>query len=302
MSFSDLLHWLRMFGVPHSPEHQAEPTLKVVSLLTDASRIKQRYGQPGIIAPTKDGVRFLSGRSAVELKATSRPTHPYQELAVFGDIGLRSTTALATADGRFTLEAAVRDCLANVQIREASRQEPEWKSQVLAYYLPPVCSWQNRWGEWITLEKWTQFLLERDVSRFCCGGTHLLDSLALILQADSQCGVLSANVARRVRGRCQEYRTNDRIDSASQRGLGLRLGEGRRPQKEPSIQILVTGHILDAQMYFPEDVRISSRCAERALTYLAQVFANCNDRQVFEEYCPYSHAGRVLLEYGAGPG
>ncbi|MGO8745186.1 MAG: hypothetical protein ACLQNE_04275 [Thermoguttaceae bacterium] len=215
---------------------------------------------------------------------------------------MRSTTALATADGRFTLEAAVRDCLANVQIREASRQEPEWKSQVLAYYLPPVCSWQNRWGEWITLEKWTQFLLERDVSRFCCGGTHLLDSLALILQADSQCGVLSANVARRVRGRCQECARMIESTQHPSGAWGSDWARGDDLKKEPWIQILVTGHILDAQMYFPEDVRISSRCAGRALTYLAQVFANCNDRQVFEEYCPYSHAGRVLLEYGAGPG
>ena len=110
--------------------------------------------------------------------------------------------------------------------------------------------------------------------------------VGVILQADSQCGVLSANVARRVRGPCQQWRANDRIDSASQRGLGLRLGEGRRPQKRALDSNLVTGHILDAQMYFPEDVRISSRCAGRALTYLAQVFANCNDRQVFEEYCP----------------
>ncbi len=57
----------------------------------------------------------------------------------------------------------------------------------------------------------------------------------------------------------------------------------------------MTGHILEAQLYLPVELRISSASASSGLHFLARAFLNLDDQIVFSNYCPYSHAGRVLL-------
>lgn len=299
MGIPGFLHWLRIFGVPESSEFQAEATEELLSLLTNAERIEERFGQPGVIVPTEDGVRFLSRVSGAVLKVASRATHPFQELAVFGELGLPSSTLVVASSGRFTLEDAIRDCLRSLQIRETARQEPEWPTGVLAHYLPPVCSWQNRWGEELTLDGWTEFLLRRELPEYSCGGTHLLLSLALMLQADSQYPVLSLKLAQRVRDVCRRFSRMIESRQHADGAWGSDWMEGSVHKEYSSIEVHMTGHILEAQLYLPDDLRISSAHAGRALKYLAEAFLQSDDEKVLEAYCPYSHAGNVLLHCGA---
>jgi len=302
MNFSQYLHWLQIFGVRESPEYQAEATREVLSLLTDAGRLEERSGQANVIVPTEDGVRFLVGQTGDALVDSSRPAHPFQALGVFGEVGLPASTPIVASGGDFTLKDAVRDCLSNLQIREAARQEPEWATQVLAHYLPPACSWRNRWGEDMTIERWAEFLAERDVTRYSCAGTHLLHSLAVLLQAGAAHPILSAELADHLRGVCREY---SRTIEATQEPNGAWRSDwskGGLAREYRSLEVHMAGHILEAQMYLPEELRISPRCAARALKYLAQAFAASDDNTVFEEHCPYSHAGGVLLRCGAQAG
>ncbi len=297
MAFSDLLHWLRIFAVQASPEYLAASSRDALALLTDARRIEERYGQAGVIVPTKNGVRFLSRLSGLDLKSNSRPSHPCQELAIFGEIGLPSSTTITTAVGDFSLKDAIRDCLRNLQVREAMCQEPEWATQVLVHYLPPVRSWRNRWGEELTFERWTEFLIDRDVARYSCGGTHLLHSLALILQANSQHPVLSRDLAERVRRVCVNF---SRTIEATQHSDGAWRSDWRQAnvigEQYARSGVHLTGHILESQLYLPKDLRISDRAAGLALRYLAGAYRISDEQVVSDEYCYYSHAGFVLLQ------
>ncbi len=144
MAFSDHLHWLRIFGMPWwTSEFQGKQARDTIALLTDTHRIESTYGQRGIIVESPEGIQYLSRVSGRELIPQSRPHHPFQELAVFGELGLAATTAVIAETGTFSLRDALHHCLQNLQIREARRQEPEWVTQVLAHYLVSP-SWKNR--------------------------------------------------------------------------------------------------------------------------------------------------------------
>ncbi len=75
--------------------------------------------------------------------------------------------------------------------------------------------------------------------------------------------------------------------------LGLDVG---------TAEVHITGHLLETQLYLPEDLRIPAACAGRALKYLSEAYLRSSDEEVFKYYCPYSHAGGVLLRCAAAVG
>jgi hypothetical protein len=204
-----------------------------------------------------------------------------------------------TASAQFSLKDFIRDCFRNLQIREAMCQEPEWATQVLVHYLLPAGSWKNRWGETITFDQWTRFLIERDTAKYSCSGTHLLHTLALILQAHSHFQILSRDLFERVRDTCKTF---SQTIEASQHADGAWRSDWRQDDfvtKEHAISgVHLTGHILESQLYLPADLRISDRSASLGLRYLAGAYVTSDPQIVLSKYCFYSHAGRVLLQCG----
>jgi hypothetical protein len=292
MGLSHLLHWMRIFADPNSPEFNADRAADVTSLVTDVRRIEQQFGQPGMIVKTAEGIRFLSRLCGRELKAEAKTNHQFHELAVFGEVGLPSSTAVVSESGRF----AVRDCLLSVQIREGKRIEPEWAMCVAAYYSASMV-WVNRWGEEISLDGWAAFFLDREPTRFCCGGTHLLHSLALLLQLERAIGdaALSRGVADRVRTCCARF---SQLLESSQHADGSWSTDwiqGPVLADKQHRQVQITGHVLEAQLYLREELRVAPSSISRGLAFLARALELASNDEVMSHYCPYSHAGRVLL-------
>ena len=295
MTLSDLLHWLRIFGNSASIEFQRQTSREVLELVTNGNRIEERFGQRGVIVRTRDGVRYLSRLGGVDLVAASRPAHPYQELAVFAELGLPSSTAIVTADGDFTVRDLMQDCLSNLQLREADRQEPEWATVAIAHYLTPTSTWTNRWGEELSVEKWTGFLVRRDISRFSCGGTHVLHSLGLLLQLHSRHPFMNCQLLDKVRNTCRDL-FNEIESSQAPNGAFPRPATIALQASGIDWDIHITGHILESLLYFPDDLRISNVSVLRGLRFLAEAYRRSTDSDVSKNYCTYSHSGQVLLK------
>lgn len=296
MGVSQLLHWMCIFANPAFPEFEPLRARHVVRLVTDARQIERRFGQRGVIVQTAQGVRYQSRLAGSRLSVNSRPTHPFQELAVFAEIGLPASTPI-TADTRtLTLADAVRDCLLSVQMRDGMRIEPEWALCVAAYYAAePV--WINRWRERITFNDWASFLLDRDPARFCCAGTHVLSSLGVLLQLQRSTNdtALSRRIAQRVQSRCAEFSAlleSRQKDDGSWDGDWM---EGFGGRDGPNRKVHISGHLLEAQLFLPQGMRIGSGCVVAGLNYLNRAFGASADDEILREYCPFSHAGRVLL-------
>ena len=295
LSVSDQLHWLQVFGVPGSAYFQDAPRMAAIGLLTNAEQIARQFGQKDEIVVTESGIRYLSALSGIELVAASRPAHPYQELAAFGRCGLASSTAIRTLSGQFTLRDVLHDCLSNLQLRENDRQQPEFATAALAHYLPPADRWRNRWGEEITLEQWTQYLLERDVSKYCCNGTHLLHSLGLMLQVQARFALMSDRQTQHLRDKCQGFVRDLERSQHSDGAWRADWTPGAHDRVYESLAVHMTGHILEAQLFLPIDLRIHDRAAQAGIQFLVRAFEESTDRQVQAEYCSYSHAGNALL-------
>lgn len=294
MGFSDLLHWVRLYGCKGNSNYQPHEASETIAILTDDSKIEQRYGQSGVIAKTKYGVKYHSRLSNLDLKRNSRPAHPGQAVAILGEIGVAASAPLICSTEQLKVYDAITDSLSDLQVRNARLQEPEWPTQVIAYYAKSP-RWRNRWNEEVTLDAWVQFLLERDVASYCCGGTHLLQSLAAMLQANDQARFLGEKTVSRITSACREYSTmleSTQHDDGAWRDDWTTNAEikGRGP-----IDVHMTGHILEGQLYLPEDLRISPESAAAALRSLARAFLTVDHEFVWSNYCPFSHAGRVLM-------
>ncbi len=147
----------------------------------------------------------------------------------------------------------------------------------------------------MSIDQWTGFLLEREVTRYCCGGTHLLHSLALMMEAHARHPLLTLTTLEQLRSQCRDY---SKMLEASQHADGAWQGDWIKDTQiegQGNIEVHLTGHILEGQMYLPQDLRISPNCAGAALQYLARAYLTVDDRQVQAGFCPFSHAGRVLL-------
>lgn len=294
MGVPDLLHWVRIYGCKNNAQFQPQKAEEVISLLTDDKKIESRFGQSGVIVKTDMGIRYLSRLSNLNLKQQSRPAHPGQAVAILGEIGTPANAPLYCESKCFAVRDAIIDSIRSIQVRDSRLQEPEWPTQVIAHYLESP-RWKNRWNENVKLEDWVEFLLQRNLATYCCGGTHLLQALAFMLKADEQSGFLTRGVVDRMRNVCGEYSTmleSTQHDDGTWRDDWTKTVEikGSGP-----MDVHMTGHILEGQLYLPTDLRISTKSASVALRSLARKFLTSDSQTIWNNFCPYSHAGRVLL-------
>ena len=297
-SVSGLLHWLRVFGVSADVDSDGERlnqrAKEIVDMLTDEKRIAKKYGQEGTVVETESGVKYLSRQSNLRLEWRSRAAHPGQVAAVFGEIGLRSSRLVRCNSKIFTIADVVRDCLLNLQCRDARRLEPEWAGLVYAHYAN-FSTWTNRFGESISINGLIDYLLKRPVMAYCCGGTHLLHTLAAILQADMQSELLQGATREKIEQKCLEYReVLERTQHANGAWLDDWAGHVETKNKS-AVGVHMTGHILEGQLYLPTSLRISEKCIHDGVKFLEQEFLTVKSDDLVGNYCPYSHAGRVLM-------
>jgi hypothetical protein len=299
-SYSDVLHWLRLCEGPLPRRGAAAGA--VVSDLVDSGGLERRFRAPSALVRTPYGVRYLTAKTtdSAELRR-SRGLHAYQTPAVFGEVGVPSMVAVRAGDYKGSVADLVRDCLLNFQLREVTSFEPEWAVTALALYLPPVRSWRNRWGEQVSFDGIAEFLVGRDISRYACEGTHLLSALGFLIQADEQFSILSRRAAGRVVDVCR--RIGRETLASLQRpdgswGSDWAGGDSGVPP-QPWHSVHITGHLMECQILLPPDLQAPAGCLGRALNYLAQAVAETDAQDMARAYCPYSHAGRVVLRWGA---
>jgi hypothetical protein len=96
---------------------------------------------------------------------------------------LRSDTPVRLTDeSHYTLEAVVRDSLANFDIN----QEMEFTAAAYSRWLPPTKAWVDRHGERHTFDDIVDALLRQPANRTACSGTHTPYALGRV---DIHCSV-----------------------------------------------------------------------------------------------------------------
>lgn len=295
-SFGSLLHWLRVFGTgPETPAHGQEVRALLAEIM-DAGRLMLRYKSESPLVRTAQGMRYIFSNARSRPPRPERGSHAYQALSVFAELGLPLSHPLIPAEGAGRVSDLFHDCLLNIQLRDVSDMEPEWAAVAIALYLPPTSAWQNRWGERLTLSDLADYLLGRPPEHSSCAGTHLLFDLAALLQVHRQCTVLSRSAASRVEDfMAVMAATAERTQRPTGSWGPEWHGRAALYPDSPSTTLLVTGHLLEGLTYLPPQHQIRPGVANKALAFLARELEAADDTAVAADYCPYSHAARVLL-------
>jgi hypothetical protein len=296
---ADWLHWLRVFGRPGTPACRQAQAMAIVNELTSVNRLIRRFRRPAALVRTDAGARYLHKSSGRERdKEVEKPTHAFQMTELFAEMGLSATQPL-DIDGRpANVGDLIRECMASAQTRKIPSVDFEWSVAALALYVSPGAPWCNRWGEPLSLDELTRFVLEIPVEKYCCLGTHMLSTFGIVAQAHRECPILTRPVERAIANECRRLaHTLQQTQSADGSWTGDWAGQHLPFKRQPWWPIHVTGHLLEAQLLLPAEWRIPPSCFEKAALYLANALRRVTTRDVRQNYCSHSHAAGVLLEW-----
>jgi hypothetical protein len=224
--------------------------------------------------------------------------HPYQALAIFAEIGLPLTASLFASEEPASVKDLLQDCLLNMQLREVTNMETEWGAMAVILYLPSVRSWQNRWGETLDFDQLARFLMQRPLRSYSCRGTHMISTLAAILQLHNRHDVLTRATVARAEDLCRDIAVRMRRTQRRNGSWGDDWdGEASSEPEARWRPVHVTGHLMECQILLPPSLQLPADSMDRSAQYLHNAMQQARDIDIQQQYCPYSHAGHVLLEW-----
>jgi hypothetical protein len=182
-TLSNAVHVLRLLRRQADYQPGLRPRCDdLLDAILDHARSQKAFGRPTLI-DTRDGVRCRT----VEWEVTAtrqleREAHSDQLLAYLAELGVPPDRPVSTRAGARQARHLLDDALANFTPRQA---EIEWSALGFALYLGQP-AWPDKFGREWTFDQLADELMSRPYAGRACGGTHLLHSLAVLLQADAQ--------------------------------------------------------------------------------------------------------------------
>jgi hypothetical protein len=299
-SSSYLLHLLRVHGLDVCYKDERFPSgSQILRTLTDSETGKRYWGNTPLVR-TSWGWRFPTGGPEDAARDFSLELHRDQTLAAFAELGLPLNYPLHGDDGEGSLRDVLTDSLANFHLKQ---KELAWTTLAYALYLPPVQSWSNRYGERYSFDQLVGEMLGRSLEAESCGGTHLLYSLTILARVDQAEPILSDAVRRRlwttlgnaVRVAVSHQQTDGSWHSGwSYELLPEAAPEGWSFKDEKATRVLLTGHIGEWFLSLPDELRVDPRALEQAGRWLMKELLDASVGLKEAEFCPYTHAARVL--------
>jgi hypothetical protein len=303
MTASLALHVLHAHGLQAVFDNPQLPTgADLLQLFTDDRRGRAFFGEPAIIK-SRYGIRCAVSPNEI----TAREYHRDQALAVFAEMGLSLSTPFLVGGETLPLRDLLVDSIANYSSRQ---EELDWTALAYALYLPPITSWQNKYGETFTFDDMTDTLLNRPLNSGSCSGSHLAWAMIAIARVDQESTpILSDPVRKRLWARLRQ------IVRAAQETQGAEgtwgtdwslallpteaANHGLSDHHTLAHELLVTSHIAEWCMHLPQELTVPDEVVQRAGRWLFRQWRRVGDSDhgkdfVAKNFCPCSHAAVVL--------
>lgn len=314
-SISAILHALHLFSDSESTPGEALPGIaEMRSVMLDDTICMKWYGGRHSLVRTRYGARFVD--VSATKTGTEAQAHRDQALAVLGEIGVPLAARLSTVEGSVALADVLSDAVANY----SPDQEIEWTAMAFGRYLPPANSWTNKFGLTHNFDSLATVLMQRPPYAASCGGTHLLYALALILRADDQYSLLSADVRTSVRSLLRRAVEAIEMTQEASGAFSLNWSQALSPSSDPgeeqisetldkwrwivqapatisSQPLLITGHHLEWLLILPLEFEVNREMCRRAALYLLDQLNQASQSDVERAYCPLVHAAFVLRHF-----
>lgn len=306
---SGLLHACHVFGfdVPLTVAGDPPETLRARDVILDHAAAVRYFGEGPLIA-TRNGVRCrVTARRNVPLQPAG-VVHAHQLLALLALHGESLDTPLSTAQGGGKVRDVLADGLANFSL---AQDEVEWAAIAFALYLAPRRAWTDKFGQSTSFDDLARRLLGTsfDEPQLACEGIHVLQALAVLAAVDRQRTILSDDVRAACVRRLQEQaELVVQLQQASGALTPLWHATAERRLEAEGVlnadeqrrrALVVTGHHLEWLLLLPPESAPDDDVFLRGGRWLYEQLRAASPADIEAHYCPYSHAGCMVLRFSA---
>lgn len=187
--------------------------------------------------------------------------------------------------------------------------EVEWKVMALARYAPTAGRWTNRWGQSFSFDEVIEQTLNRRGGALSCHGTHVLQTLAVLVRVDRVQPLWTEPVRDRVLKHLRDVaitlRRNQRRDGAWT--PDWRIAHPNSQDQDDDLQFydateiaLVTGHHLEWLDLLTGIVDLEPATRNAAVAWCLRTTLRVSPADAARSICAYSHCFRVATR-DAGP-
>jgi hypothetical protein len=222
--------------------------------------------------------------------------HADDLVATLAETGTPLDTPLVMREGEATVGTLLDDSLARFHL---GRLEYEWAIISYARYVFPQPSFCSRGGEQISARQLVDEAIAPRLELGPCNGLHRLEALAVLYRADEQCSALPALTRTKIIDHLR-HASSLLTEAQSSDGFWTRQwpqgAAAQAASSEASLydRILVTGHHLEWLALAPEEAQPPRETIVRAGQWLTRTLLEVDQRDIAENYGPYTHAARAL--------
>ncbi len=278
-----------------------------VGAFDDGNRIREELadsflkGRPHAKYPVESSwlYRDQDGRPRIARYAVGEvEAHPSQILATFAALDVPSNRVVRSGTTSATLAELIEALRDDFNLDG----EVEWKTMALLRYAPTRQSWVNRWGRSFDFDQVAAMLLQLAAGEGSCHGTHVLQTLAVLLRVDATVPVVSPNTREMIRRYLLDV--VGRLE-AGQRPTGYWAPDWATPHPNrddyrvdstlfPRYRLaMVSGHHLEWLDLLDGDISIDATHREAAVRWCIQELNRVTPDEIRQHFCPYSHCFRV---------
>jgi hypothetical protein len=296
ITVSGLCHLLMYYRLDRTDVPEFSSGESMLRALTDERRAIELFGASPFIR-TRNGVRYCLYDDPLSPTKVGE-AHRDQCLATFSELHLPLSTPLRLIAGTYTVRDVLSEAVASFDINQ---KEPAWTAISLTRYLPPQKEWVNRFGKRTNFSDFARRLLRTDSNEQSCGGTHILESLGLISEADRRYKILDQDcrkeLTRYINSTFLEIIQRQQPDGGWNKQWCSTINNGETGRLSPhAMRVLVTGHLLGILREIDKPSTIPSELFERGAAWLA---SSLKSQEIYASpswLCPIAHAS-VCIRY-----
>ena len=290
-TISGCCHILLYYGLGPTDLPFLPSGIDALQVLTHERDATAAFGRTPFVR-TRNGLRYHRLRDPIALHVGVGESHRDQCLATFASLGLPLDTPIVLEHGDYTISDLLSESMANFSFDE---KELAWTAIAYAQYIPPRTRWVNRFDEHTSFSELVLDLMRKDLAHESCMGTHILQALVRIENADRAHPILETSTRREL----DRFLTGLLEDAVLHQG-----GDGSWPLEWCSSihdgliaglsplegRILVSGHLAEIFNGLDDRRRPSGEVCTRVAGWLERSLTSGELKPDDRLVCPFTHA------------
>ena len=297
-SISGCCHILLFYGLGGTDLPHFSSGNDALRALTDDERAISIFGKSPFVV-TRNGLRYFLSEDPI-FHSDVGESHQDQCLATFAGLGLPLNTPIRVKSRQFHIKDLLTESLANFSF---DQKELAWSAIAFAKYLPPQKEWVSRFGERKSFTKLTSYLIRRDLNLESCAGTHILQALVHIDNADRESPLLEPNTRQELQtylaSNVVQLLRHQREDGSWEKQWSDVINDSIEAKRAFELRLVVTGHVLEVLGVIDRSYRPAPVVYQKAAGWLKQALNSPQIKSDGSWVCPFTHAARGARQIAA---